>query len=76
MADQRALTLTPGAQWQNRKAGLFLFWPLLADLRFNRMVQAAGYPASEMISAESAILSLLMLKLLDKERQSHMNDVV
>lgn len=51
-----------------------LFLPLLARLRFDRLVEQAGYPASEMIPATSALLSLLLLKLLDKERRSHVND--
>jgi len=34
----------------------------------------AGYPGSEMVPAPSALLSLLALKLLDKERRSHIDD--
>ena len=55
-------------------AGLFLFLPLLAKLGFHKIVQQAGYPGSEMIPADAAILSLLTLKLLDKERLSHIDD--
>ncbi len=55
-------------------AGLFLFLPLLARVGFDQLVSQAGYPGSEMIPAESALLSLLALKLLDKERRSHIND--
>ncbi len=55
-------------------AGIFLFWPLLARLGFDRLVQQAGYPGSNMIPAANALLSLLTLKLLDKERRSHIND--
>ena len=43
------------------------------SLRSNRGHQA-GYPGSEMIPALSALLALLTLKLLDKERRSHIND--
>jgi len=57
-----------------RVAGIFLFWPLLAQLGFDRLVGQAGYPGSNMIPATSALLSLLTLKLLDKERRSHIND--
>lgn len=53
---------------------MFLFWPLLTRLRFDRVVNAAGYPGSKMIPAPSALLSLLVLKLLDKERRSHIDD--
>lgn len=55
-------------------AGIFLFLPLLTRLRFDQVVEQAGYPGSRMIPASSALLSLLALKLLDKERRSHIND--
>lgn len=59
---------------RTRSAGLFLFLPLLAHLRFDRLVDQANYPGSKMIPPASALLSLLVLKLLDKERRSHIND--
>jgi len=37
-------------------------------------VRQAGYPGSNMIPAPAALLSLLALKLLDKERRSHIDD--
>src|SRR3954453_16045203 len=55
-------------------AGLFLFLPLLARLGWDRLVTRAGYPGSRMVPATSALLSLLVLKLLDKERRSHIDD--
>jgi len=55
-------------------AGAFLFLPLLARLRLDQLVERAGYPGSAMIPAPAALLSLLALKLLDKERRSHVND--
>jgi hypothetical protein len=55
-------------------AGLFLFLPLLARLGFDRLVQQADYPGSKMVPADAALLSLLTLKLLDKERRSHIDD--
>ena len=53
---------------------MFLFWPLLAQLRFDRLVNQAEYPGTKMVPASSALLSLLVLKLLDKERLSHIDD--
>jgi hypothetical protein len=53
---------------------LFLFLPLLARLPFDRLAHEAGYPGSDMIPAHSALLGLLALKLLDKERHSHIDD--
>jgi hypothetical protein len=55
-------------------AGIFLFLPLLARLRLDQLVRQAGYPGSRMVPAVSALLSLLALKLLDKERRSHISD--
>jgi hypothetical protein len=74
IADRRGLSLTPGRCWRTRVAGLFLFLPLLARVQFDQRVSRAGYPGSERIPATSALLSLLTLKLLDKERRSHIND--
>ncbi|HRX81496.1 MAG TPA: hypothetical protein P5307_20645 [Pirellulaceae bacterium] len=63
-----------GRRLITRHAGIFLFLPLLAQLRFDQIVTAAGYPGTQMIPAANAILSLLTLKLLDKERLSHIDD--
>src|SRR5512147_61366 len=73
-ADCRELNLEPGRWWRTRVAGVFLFLPLLARLGFPRLVSDAGYPGSQMIPVASALLSLLVLKLLDKERRSHIDD--
>jgi hypothetical protein len=59
---------------RTRVAGVFLFLPLLARVRFDHLVSQASYPGSAMVPATSALLSLLVLKLLDKERRSHIND--
>jgi hypothetical protein len=74
VADVRQLDLAPGRSWRTRVAGIFLFLPLLARLRFDQLVQQAGYPGSRMVPAVGALLSLLALKLLDKERRCHIND--
>jgi hypothetical protein len=46
----------------------------LTQVRLDRLVAAAAYPGSEMVPAPAAILALLSLKLLDKERRSHIDD--
>ena len=74
VADRRALDLSPGRCLRTRVAGLFLFLPLLTRVQFEQLVNRAGYPGSERIPATGALLSLLALKLLDKERRSHIND--
>jgi hypothetical protein len=68
------LSLESGRRLLTRNAGVFLFLPLLAQLRFDHIVIQAGYPGSKMVSAPSALLALLTLKLLDKERRGHIND--
>jgi hypothetical protein len=75
-ADRRELRLsaTEPVRLRTRSAGLFLFLPLLARLRFDRLVQRADYPGSQRVPADAALLSLLTLKLLDKERRSHIDD--
>jgi hypothetical protein len=70
----RELSFETGRRLRTRVAGVFLFLPLLARLRFDRLVDQAGYPGTKMVPAPQALLSLLTLKLLDKERRSHIND--
>jgi hypothetical protein len=48
--------------------------PLLARVQFDQLVRQANYPGSDMIPPASALLSLLALKLLDKERRCHIDD--
>jgi hypothetical protein len=68
------VSLAPGRRLRTRVAGIFLFLPLLARLPFDHLVDRAGYPGSRMVPAPCALLSLLALKLLDKERHSHIDD--
>ena len=53
---------------------MFLFLPLLAELGFDTLVRKAGYPGTIMVPPDAALLSLLILKLLRKERVSHIDD--
>jgi hypothetical protein len=59
---------------KTRAAGLFLFLPLLARLGLDALVREAGYARSRIVPAAAALLSLLTLKLLDKEWRSHIDD--
>ena len=68
------MSLETGRRLVTRHAGLFLFFPLLTQVRFDRLVTKAKYPGSRMVPAANALLSLLTLKLLDKERLSHIDD--
>ncbi len=76
VADRHELRLSAEAplRLRTRMAGVFLFLPLLAQVGFDQVVRQAGYPGSSMIPADAAMLSLLALKLLRKERKSHIND--
>jgi hypothetical protein len=74
VADCRELNLETGRAIRSRVAGVLLFLPLLARLGFDRLATDARYPGSGMVPAPSALLSLLALKLLDKERRSHIDD--
>jgi len=53
---------------------VFLFLPFLAQLGFAKLVSKAGYPGTKRVPADAALLSLLALKLLRKERLSHIDD--
>jgi len=76
VADRRELILSSQKplRARTRIAGVFLFLPLLAELGFDTLVRKAGYRGTQMVPADAALLSLLALKLLRKERRSHIDD--
>jgi hypothetical protein len=51
--------------------GLFLFLPILAAIPLDRILQAAGFPGSDMIPPGCALRSLLALKLFGTARHRH-----
>jgi hypothetical protein len=75
VADARRLDLSPRS-FRTALAGLFVFVPLLQQLDLPRVLAAAKLPSSKMIPAACALRSLLALKLLGKERKSHVIDLV
>jgi hypothetical protein len=75
IADVRALNLAPRT-FATRLGGLFCFVPLMRDLRLAEVIRQAQLPGSTMIPAEQAVRALLALKLLGKERTSHVMDLV
>jgi transposase-like protein len=75
VADVRVLDLEPRT-FRTRLGGLFVFVPLLRDLRLHEVVRQAKLPGSAMIPAEQALRALLALKLVGKERKSHVMDLV
>ena len=74
-ADVRTLSLAPRS-FRTRVGGLFLFVPLMRPIDLPTVVRQAALPASKMIPAEQAVRTLLALKLLGKERKSHVMDLV
>jgi hypothetical protein len=75
VADVRSLSLAPRS-FRTRAGGLFLFLPVMRDIRLAEVVRQAGLPGSAMIPAEQAVRSLLALKLLGNQRKSHVMDLV
>ena len=75
IADVRELSLTPRT-FRTRAAGLFLFLPLMRDLDLKQVAEEAALPGSKMIPPEHALRSLLGLKLIGKERKSHVMNLV
>ena len=73
-ADRRVLRLSPGLTLRSPAAGLFLFLPDLLSLNLPRHIEEAGYPGTKAIPPLQYLLSLLSLKLLCKERYSHVMD--
>jgi hypothetical protein len=75
VADVRALDLSPRT-FRTRLGGLFVFVPVMRDLRLAEVVRQAQLPGSALIPAEQAVRTLLALKLVGKERKSHIMDLV
>lgn len=70
VADVRELDLSP-RQFRTRFGGLYLFLPYLAQMPFERLIEAAGLPGTRMVPAPHALRALLALKLFGAARHSH-----
>jgi hypothetical protein len=75
IADVRALNLSPRT-FRTALGGLFLFVPLMRDIRLTEVLRQVDLPSSRMIPAEQALRTLLALKLTGSERKSHVMDLV
>src|SRR3954462_2312244 len=75
MAEVRALSTEPRS-FRTRLGGLWLFVPLMRDIHLAEVLSKADLPGSPPIPAEQAIRTLLALKLIGKERKSHVMDLV
>jgi len=74
VADVRQLDVSEGRSLYSRVAGVFLFLPFLLEAGLDTIVAEAKMAGSKMIPSVSYVLSLLALKLLDKECKSHISD--
>jgi len=75
VANVEALDLSPRS-FRTRVGGLFLFVPLMREIDLPGVLSKVDLPGSGMIPAEQAVRSLLALKLIGKERKSHVMDLV
>ena len=75
VADHRMLDLSC-RQFRTAFAGLFLFIPLLMEIDLQSIIDSVQLPGSDMIPAAHAVRSLLALKILGKERTSHVMEMI
>jgi hypothetical protein len=74
-ADVRALEWNELRSFEAQAGGLFVFVPTLVAWTFDKWIQRARLPGSQMIPALNSMLSMLALNLTGKERLSHVMDV-
>lgn len=74
-ADVRRFSLAPRTL-DTRFGGVFLLMRILADMKIHQIPRSLNWYGSKMIPAENALLSALLLKLIGKERKSHVMDLV
>lgn len=75
IANINDLDLSPPS-FRTRVGGLFFFVPLMARIDLSRVLGKVDLPGSGMIPAEQAVRTLLAMKLIGKERKSHVMDLV
>ena len=75
IANIKALDLSPRS-FRTRVGGLFLFVPLMERINLRNVLSKVDLPSSGMIPAEQAVRTLLAMKLIGKERKSHVMDMV
>ena len=75
IANINDLDLAPRS-FRSRVGGLFFFIPLMANIDLSRVLGKVDLPGSGMIPAEQAVRTLLAMKLIGKERKSHVMDLV
>jgi transposase len=74
-ADIQQLSVAP-RRIETRFGGIFLLMKILADMKIHRIPRSLNWYGSKMIPAANAFLSSLVLKLIGKQRKSHVMDLV
>jgi transposase len=74
-ADIRQLSLDPRVI-ETRFGGVFLLMKILANMKIHQIPKSLNWYGSKMIPVENAFLSSLVLKLIGRERKSHVMDLV
>jgi len=74
-ADIRQLSLAPRVI-ETKFGGVFLLMRILADMKIHQIPKSLNWYGSKMIPVENAFLSSLVLKLIGRERKSHVMDLV
>ncbi|UCE08032.1 MAG: hypothetical protein JSW07_08390 [bacterium] len=62
-------------KFDTRYGGVFLFLPLMEQLNLARLIERSDYPSTEQLSNLNYILSFIFLKLIDKKRLSHVEQL-
>lgn len=74
-ADIRQLSLSPRVI-ETRFGGVFLLMRILANMKIHEIPKSLNWYGSKMIPVENAFLSSLVLKLIGRERKSHVMDLI
>lgn len=61
---------------ETRFGGVFLLMKVLAEMEIHKIPKSLKWYGSKMIPTENALLSSLLLKLIGRERKSHVMDLV
>ena len=75
-ADIRKLSLDNSRVIETRFGGVFLLMRILADMKIHQIPKSLNWYGSKMIPTQNAFLSSLVLKLIGRERKSHVMDLV
>ena len=69
------LDLIHSQKFDTRYGGVFLFLPLIEQLNLAQIIEQSDYPSTKQLSNLNYILSFLFLKLIDKKRLSHVEQL-